>query len=151
MTVTDLYADHAAAVLACLRQHAHRDAIDDLSQAVWLRATVAVNEGRFDGRYPRGWLCTIARNLAKNWWRDYRRHHDPLVSIESGVYTTPTASEEHSRDARIALSELAPRLRRLKPAEQAAIRRVVLDLPQAGVPGKAALYRARKVLRGERA
>lgn len=134
----------------------HSDA-DDLVQDVLLRAYRAYD--RFDGRYPKAWLYTIARNTnISN--AQARRHTEPvdpaiMVEREQGedgreASVEGLLREDTARDLRRAIDHLEPAFREIAElalVEGRSVGSVAdrLDIPYGTVLSR--LYRTRQRLR----
>ncbi len=134
----------------------HADA-EDLVQDVLLRAFRAYD--RFDGRFPRAWLYTIARNTHLSTIHSQRHvePHDPttLVEREEGEDGRETSIEglvraDTARELRRAIDSLDPAFRevaQLAMIERRPVQSVaeILGVPYGTVLSR--LYRARQRLR----
>lgn len=77
----ELYYLHVGEVYGyVIRRVPTREAAEDLTSEVFLRAMRAIGDFQWQGRLFRAWLCTIARNLITDRWRSPRSRRDLLVS-----------------------------------------------------------------------
>lgn len=95
----ELVEEHRTALLwYCRKQLAlDDDTIDDLMAEVWTKAWKAWD--KFDGRYPRTWLTTIARNTHINNYRKAQKRDVTLlgesVDLEYIAPRAQSSEDEH--------------------------------------------------------
>lgn len=99
---------------------------DDLLQETLLRSYRAID--RFDGRYPRAWLCTIMRNT----WRNMLRGHHPVADARDvnrtlDLNTPPVPNDEMDPTRDTFEPGLFDALAALPPAQWAVVSLIDLD------------------------
>ena len=97
---------------------------EDLAQEVLLRAFRAID--RFDGRHPRAWLATIARNTAINHLRRPSSGPSSPLDEQSHVTRDPTwwSATEDAAIASVSEADLHEAIDQLPPCYRSAIQLV---------------------------
>jgi RNA polymerase sigma-70 factor, ECF subfamily len=77
----ELYRRFAPTVHGVLLARVAPDAVNDLLQDVFLKAMLAIGK-LHDHDHFGAWLCAIARNCARDFYRDHREQQPPEGMIE---------------------------------------------------------------------
>jgi RNA polymerase sigma-70 factor (ECF subfamily) len=87
----DLVDRYAAPIAAVCRAHVRRsDVVEELIQETFFRGLDRLASLREPDKFG-GWLCAIARNLAREWLRDPARRHVDLELATSQLTVTDAA------------------------------------------------------------
>lgn len=106
---------HQKGVWRIVRRYVKRDAdAADITQQVFVRAFKGLATFRGSATL-RSWLYRIAINCSLSWIRDHRREWPAEISddalSEAAVGTTRIASDQESKQLRLAIEELPPKQR----------------------------------------
>lgn len=128
-----LYSDHAAMVFGYLvRRTGSRDAAEDLTSEVFLRAILAFRRFEWRGVPMERWLIRIADHAATDWYRRGARR--PMISLDTPGLTLGDEGVEDQWERETVADQLYAALNDLSPARrQVVILRLGESLPFAAV------------------